>query len=271
MTAPQLLTFDTVRDELVDPVSNRMWAYGPSKTYMLAKRKLDQGGGATRASTNADSYAWLANSKFFYDLTGYFPRPDNYKGTINIDTYSKEQWIQEEDGFMIDYGTITETTTDDEMKKRRDDILDAFKNPTPNAAKPSAGKSLSIAMMTAISPHIGRADIDNTWRFYTTTVGHAVGCDWKSNLVQEITPEGPSDAKLPNNVDSENLPWPAGDFKLNIEGEECYYKCDGTNAGRLFCPQREISCQEDSAKSKADGINKCNPYVRWHAAVYCDF
>ena len=45
------------------------WAYGPSKVHLLAKRGLSEGGGATRASTNADSYAILANGEHNASIT----------------------------------------------------------------------------------------------------------------------------------------------------------------------------------------------------------
>ena len=44
------------------PGTNDVRAYGPRLVHNLAKRSLTQGGGATRASTNADSYAILANA-----------------------------------------------------------------------------------------------------------------------------------------------------------------------------------------------------------------
>ena len=56
-------------DEYVAPISdgekpgtNDVKAYGQRLVHNLAKRNLNQGGGATRASTNADSYAMLANA-----------------------------------------------------------------------------------------------------------------------------------------------------------------------------------------------------------------
>ncbi|KAL9619882.1 MAG: hypothetical protein Q9160_005529 [Pyrenula sp. 1 TL-2023] len=61
-------------DEYVAPVpkdevagKNEPKAYGPHLVHSLAKRPLTRGGGATRASTNADSYA------MWWDTTGYFP------------------------------------------------------------------------------------------------------------------------------------------------------------------------------------------------------
>lgn len=44
------------------PGTNDVKAYGPRLVHNLARRSLNQGGGVTRASTNADSYAILANA-----------------------------------------------------------------------------------------------------------------------------------------------------------------------------------------------------------------
>ena len=44
------------------PGTNDVKAYGPRLVHNLARRNIKQGGGATRASTNADSYAILANA-----------------------------------------------------------------------------------------------------------------------------------------------------------------------------------------------------------------
>lgn len=52
-----------VIDEKSDPTGIGPRAYGSRLVYKLAQRPLKDGGGATRASTNADSYAWLVNSK----------------------------------------------------------------------------------------------------------------------------------------------------------------------------------------------------------------
>ncbi|KAL9123607.1 MAG: hypothetical protein Q9217_006976, partial [Psora testacea] len=55
------------------PGTNDVKAYGPRLVHNLAKRSIQQGGGVTRASTNADSYAILANAIWWWDTTGYFP------------------------------------------------------------------------------------------------------------------------------------------------------------------------------------------------------
>ncbi len=125
-------------------------------------------------------------------------------------------------------------------------------------------------MSTVVIPHGMSADVDNRWRFFTTQAGQAVGCDQDSELVNEITPQGPNDPKLPSNVDLANVPWPVGDFMLRIGRQDCHYRNNGQEPGRLFCPDREISCTEDSAKSRSS--DKCaDGYTFWHAVVYCDF
>lgn len=228
---------------------------------------MNQGGGATRASTNADSYAWLANSKYWYDLTGYFPRPPNYKS----DDYSANaaQASRELDAWRIDFGKLTETTSDQEITDRLNGITKGFGVSAPSS-KPSKGKSLSIAMTSIVNSHSGSATIDYSWNFYTTSVGKAVGSCGETDG-KKIEPQGPTDYKLPSGTNMDKAPWPAGDFKLNIEDQDCYYKCDGTNPGRLFCPSRQIECKKDDAKEKADGVKKCGSRVNFRAVVYCDF
>jgi hypothetical protein len=82
----QLTENSIVTDEYVDPggVGGAAKAYGPPLAYKLAQRSINQGGGAQRASTNADSYAWLANSAYFYREFGEYPLPKNYK-TSSVD------------------------------------------------------------------------------------------------------------------------------------------------------------------------------------------
>ncbi|KAH9882337.1 hypothetical protein J1614_000573 [Plenodomus biglobosus] len=252
-------------DEHVDPNDAQNWAYGPSRVHLLARRALNQGGGASRASTNADSYAWLANSKYFYDLTGYFPRPPNYKASDNTIE------AQEQTGWTLDFGHITESTAEADVTNRMNEIIDEFGNPSsPLSSKPSTGKSLSIAITSLVNSHGTSATVDKTWSFYTTSVGKAVGSCGETDG-EKLTPQGGTSTSLPSSVDVENPPWPAGEYKLNIEGESCEYKCDGTNPGRLFCPKKEIGCREDMAKSKLDGVLQCGSRVRFHAVVYCDF
>jgi hypothetical protein len=268
------LTYNTVNDETVEPGAKENWAYGPKRVHQLARFALNQGGGATRASTNADSYAWLANSKYFYDLTGYFPAPDNYKDKTR--SSPADQGNMELESFTVDFGFINEKTTDAELEDRKNKILAAFDSDAasaPDGDKPAKGKSLSIAMLTQVNSHSGGASFDAQWHFYTTATGHAVGCDSSADTqVSEISPQGPSDPKSSFEGDHKNLPWPAGTYELDIEGEKCSYKNDGKGAGRLFCPKREIGCSEDSKKSTDQGLPACgSSRVTFHPAVYCDF
>jgi hypothetical protein len=62
-----------INDEYVNPGGLGPRAYGPKLVNRLAARPLNLGGGATRSSTNADSYAILVNAIWWWDTTGYFP------------------------------------------------------------------------------------------------------------------------------------------------------------------------------------------------------
>jgi hypothetical protein len=180
------------------------------------------------------------------------------------------------EGFTIDFGVITNQTTDAELEDRKNSIMAMYGDEPdsgPSDDKPPKGKSLSIAMVTQVDSHSGGASYNAQWHFFTTSVGHEVSCDSSSDTqVSEISSQGPSDAKANFGGDHKNLPWPAGVYNLNIEGEDCQYRNDGTNPGRLFCPKREISCTEDSKKSTDQGLPGCSSSrVTFHPAVYCDF
>ncbi|KAL6712089.1 hypothetical protein ACN47E_003132 [Coniothyrium glycines] len=171
---------------------------------------------------------------------------------------------------MIPWEAITKI-----QKKNKDGEWKNIKMPTAETVegveefeeeKPSKGWALSIAMMSMVASHSGWAEISNTWRFYTTPVGKAVGSCGETDG-QELTPS----VSMDSNADVTNPPWPAGVFDLTIEGEKCQYKCDGTNAGRLFCPNRQISCVGDDAKGSPEGKKMCGSRVSFHAVVYCDF
>lgn len=251
----------------MDPNAVDNWAYGPSKVHQLARRRLNQGGGASRASINADSYAWLTNSRYFYELTGYFPMPPNYKQSDG--SLSAEQVTKEQTGFTLGFGRITETTSNEGITNRLNGILAGFSN-KPTSSWPSKGKALSIAMVTTVNSHAGGATVDSEWHFFTTSVGKAVGSCGETDG-QQLIPTGGSDFPISGEPDSGNPPWPAGIYNLIIEGKDCEYKCDGTSPGRLFCGDKQISCTEDSIKSKPEGKLKCGSRQFFHAVVYCGF
>lgn len=83
------------------------------------QRQLSQGGGATRASTNADCYAWLTNSLFWYDYTSYFPRPPSYKG---VSVTSAED-VRSQDVFSLDLGDFSDNPSDADIQSRVADII----------------------------------------------------------------------------------------------------------------------------------------------------
>ncbi|KAF3810368.1 hypothetical protein GCG54_00000413 [Colletotrichum gloeosporioides] len=95
-------------------------AYGPAGVYTLAQKDLKRGGGATRASLNADSYAWLANSLYFYDATGYFPRPS--EGTKGAEA---------DNIYFVDLGEFEGEAKDAEIEKRFKAEVDSFSSPPP--------------------------------------------------------------------------------------------------------------------------------------------
>ncbi|KAF2259767.1 hypothetical protein CC78DRAFT_585532 [Lojkania enalia] len=234
--------------KVIDGVQARTAVYFPV-AQASARRffNLNQEGSVTRANTNVDSYAWLAKSKYCYDLTGYFPAPPNYKAID--DSLSAEEL----DGFVLDFSLITEGTQDTEIESRLNNVVSRFGTP-PSALAPKPRKPLSITMVSNVNSHAVKS------------CGETEG--------EKLTPEeGSADVELLPDVagNTKNLPWPGGSFKLNIEGDEYEDKSDSTNPGRLFCPKKEISCAEDSVKSKKVRSLKCGDRVFFHAVVYCDF
>lgn len=113
-------------------------AYGPQYVYRLAQRPLNQGGGATRASTNADSYAWLTNSLYFYDATGYFPRPPKFRDIADIDNISAEDEDRARDIFPVYLGEFQGDASDEEVQKRFQAELDGMRTAPPTTTNPPA-------------------------------------------------------------------------------------------------------------------------------------
>jgi len=137
----------------------------------------------------------------------------------------------------------------------------------PASSKPSKRMAFSIAMITHYYGHGTSVSFNHEWKFYTTSVGKAVGScgetDGKEIVADtDETPRASSDSKTP---------FPGGIFKLDIEGEACTYKCNGNTPGGLFCPLREITCRENSKKNMEVGAMKCGRDQFFAPSVFCDF
>jgi hypothetical protein len=63
-----------IDDEWVDPDNIGRKAYGPKAVWQLANRAISKGGGAKRASTNADSYAQMVTAMYWWKANSHpFP------------------------------------------------------------------------------------------------------------------------------------------------------------------------------------------------------
>jgi hypothetical protein len=116
----------------MDPDGVGPFAYGPKLTYKLAQRNLNQGGGASRASANADSYAWSVNSKYFFGLTGYFPPPSNYNART-VDDLDAQDEAGAEEGWRLYLGDIHKDTSGDEIEERKIAGVGAKPKPEPSS------------------------------------------------------------------------------------------------------------------------------------------
>ncbi|CAI6341999.1 unnamed protein product [Periconia digitata] len=254
-----------INDELVSldatPDGKKIWAYGAKNVHKLARFSRSQGGGAERASTNADSYAWLVNSKYWWELTGYFPIPPGYRSP---DTKVDAEGM---DSFFVHLGNVTGIQRTD-TESRFETALSGYTSGPPGKL------ALSIAMVSNVASQGQSAEITGAWNFYTTNKGGIPVGSCGETEGEKLTPKpGSSDTKLSRNVaeNFENPPWPGGEFKFDINGEECVYKNSGDSPGRLYCPRKQYSCQEDSAKSNNKGYKKCGTSQYFHAVVFCDF
>ncbi|KAJ9635949.1 hypothetical protein H2199_008303 [Coniosporium tulheliwenetii] len=147
-----------INDEKYDPREpSSAYAYGPRVVYKLAQRSLNQMGGAERASTNADSYAWLANIIYFWDLTNYFPKPPGFK-VADLDDISSGGEDRAQDVFPIHLGEITAETSEEELQSRFQTALEGWKTAEPPAALPPAN---DISPPTAPQKPPAEASIDS--------------------------------------------------------------------------------------------------------------
>lgn len=111
-----------------------------------------------------------------------------------------------------------------------------------------------------------------TWLFFEHNIGDPVECFDEDNAWhfeepqsynQEDEPAWPSNPE----INSEDL----DDATILPQG--CTYRNDGTNAGRLFCPDFEVNCKEHGDHKKEDKWYPCgdNNDPRRRAAVVCEW
>ena len=99
--------------------------------YKLATRDINKGGGAGRASTNADSYAWLTNSLYFQELTGYFPRPPRWRQAD--EPVMSGEAARAASPLFLHLGVVEEDTTEDEFEALFDQHLEVIlQSPEPD-------------------------------------------------------------------------------------------------------------------------------------------
>ncbi|KAF4304349.1 hypothetical protein GTA08_BOTSDO08340 [Botryosphaeria dothidea] len=127
-----------VKDEYVSSEEIGPKAYGPRLVYKLAQRAIKSGGGATRGSTNADTYSWLSVVNYFWDLTGYFPKPPNWKVTeAEIDNIGSGEEARAVGPVSVYIGDVTESTTDSDMQAAFDKFMEGMDTPAPPATTPA--------------------------------------------------------------------------------------------------------------------------------------
>lgn len=147
----------------------------------------------------------------------------------------------------------------------------------PEDPKPT--KALSINFETKYDHTEGAAPewvtlwFKRTWLFYEHNIGDPVGCFDRENAWQFEEPMSEKKDDMPD--------WPANpeinreDFdEPSILPQGCYYRNDGTNAGRLFCPDLPgggVNCKEHEDRKNPDKWYECGDEARRRAAVVCEW
>ncbi|KAF3811108.1 hypothetical protein GCG54_00010444 [Colletotrichum gloeosporioides] len=122
-----------IDDQRVEEGGRGPRAYGPYYVDRLAQRPLNQKGGGQRSSLNADNYAWLPNSLYFYDSINYFPKPPQYgKWGSEIGTLGSGEHQRMQNGFPVDLGYMdfnVSSWTQAEIEARAAPTFEGMKNP----------------------------------------------------------------------------------------------------------------------------------------------
>ncbi|KAJ4361855.1 hypothetical protein N0V83_010796 [Neocucurbitaria cava] len=149
--------------------------------------------------------------------------------------------------------------------KDNDDPVDGLTQPSPAPEEPPKLPTKALSIISEVPPWYGKASQDIAWLFFATEYGQKVGC----RVDPAYTEKRQEDISKP-------ATYPGGTFDLRLCEEDCQYKNDGLNPGRLFCADKEIECKNDPAHEdgsaidgKLDGSNyMCGPATR-HAFFTC--
>jgi hypothetical protein len=136
--------------------------------------------------------------------------------------------------------------------------------PPPPAPKPT--QALSIIIQSLIDTGAGA---ETNWLFFSTKFGESALC--KEDNYAIIKP------KISTDTDIDNPPWPGGSYTLMIDGMDCEYKNDGTNAGALWCKEKNgqpIVCKAEDMRWEKKSKNCVKPgdwRIDQHAVVSCEW
>lgn len=158
------------------------------------------------------------------------------------------------------------------VNRLKQDFRDRDTSSPPTNTQPSTPPEPSKAVSIVLDEEIFSSEF--SWIFYGPPVGTSAVCGGEEGAPGIIPFELAFNQGSQDEWDINHPPWPGGIFALtDVYGEDCEFKCDGTNAGALFCGDREVKCKADPAKySGKDGTHACpgTPYIH-HAAVLCEW
>jgi hypothetical protein len=132
-------------------------------------------------------------------------------------------------------------------------------SPAPAPTPERRNKAISIIMQHLIDPISNEV----SWQFFASDYGVSSLCHPYQEAALSVTIDGPSD--------TDNPAWPGGTFTLhNLDEVDCDYKNDRSNAGALWCQDRNEAKPENGEKEKKVMISCREEDRRWdHEAKIC--
>ncbi|KAJ4348760.1 uncharacterized protein N0V89_010138 [Didymosphaeria variabile] len=117
--------------------------------------------------------------------------------------------------------------------------------PEPEPEEPSGPtKSLSIVAEYRNGDILDLTKIH--WKFFQVDYGKAAGCD-DEPVREEIRDRV--------DLDGTTLNYPGGTFDLKLWDQDCQYKNQGDNQGKLYCGDQSHECLDDPADKNPSDIN----------------